>query len=138
MRGIFHWIMKIKRVIGRRDQSLMTLIFCLFWPLSHRHDLMIFCFHIFCFMFINILITPFSLRFPWNKNTSTVLFFSLSWLLLLAVLQERSILILLPTRNPIRILPKTARPLLPLWHSKMKTGGSVFRKKANGPQEMLL
>lgn len=36
---------------------------------------MIFCFHIFCFVFINILITPFSLRFPWNKNTSTVLFF---------------------------------------------------------------
>ena len=25
-----HWIMKIKRVIGRRNQSLMALIFCLF------------------------------------------------------------------------------------------------------------
>ena len=137
MRGIFHWIMKIKRVIGRRNQSLMTLIFCLFWPLSHRHDLMIFCFHIFCFVFINILITPFSPRLPWNENISTVLSFALSWLLLLAVLWERSLPIFLPDHDPTRILWKKASPLLPLCPLRVKTGGLVFRRRAHGLQEML-
>ena len=40
MRGIFHWIMKIKRVIGRRNQSLMALIFIPFLQ-TQPHDLLL-------------------------------------------------------------------------------------------------
>ena len=182
MRGIFHWIMKIERVIGRRNESLMTLIFCLFlsclswisyfftvcmttyfslvdhpifikiihhktFPLnvhlcSHpsyfaEHSLIIIYIHIFLCTFISILITPFSPRLPWNENISTVLSFALSWLLLLAVLWERSLPIFLPDHDPTRILWKKASPLLPLCPLRVKTGGLVFRRRAHGLQEML-
>ena len=141
MRGIFHWIMKIKRVIGRRNQSLMALIFCLFISGSPEYSaepiLIIICLHIFLCTFISILITPFSPRFPWNKNISTALSFSLSWLLLLAVLWERSLPIFLPDHDPTRILWKKASPLLPLCPLRVKTGGLVFRRRAHSLHEML-
>ena len=139
MRGIFHWIMKIKRVIGRRNQSLMALIFCLFLSLSYKHSLMIFCFHIFFSVFINILITPLFSEVPMKQKHIYRLTFFLchgfcSWQ------SCRKDLFSFYFRPTIRSEFCRKQPDLFCLYDipKMKTGGSVFRKKANGPQEMLL